>query len=68
MIDYWIAYILCGVVVGQFGVVVALLYNMPFRYVLRKDYDQNRQEMIDQFKELFKKIDTIYLKRNTDGG
>jgi hypothetical protein len=61
--ESWVAYILCGVVVGQFGMVVALLYNMPFRYVLRRDYEQNRTEMLDKFKELFDKIDKLYMKK-----
>jgi len=73
----WIAYILCGIIVGQFGVVVALLWNMPFRYVLRRDYDQNRQdmrkdyqqnrtEMLSQFKELFSKMDKLRPCRKED--
>ena len=62
----FIAYILCGIVVGQFGVVVALLWNMPFRYVLRRDYDQNRKEMLDQFRGLFHKLENLKPCRKED--
>jgi len=65
MTEYWIVYVLCGVIILQFGVIVNTLWNLPIRYVLRRDYDRSRDEILAKLDRLFEKIDSFKGNRVT---